>query len=125
MQLIRSISLFAAFAIVMVHSMVPHQHRDELSFAEHEAQHEEASGLIDYLSLAFHLEHGEGQLEEFNSVQHVQLEELSILHAEFINSETTCFTEERSTERFTDHKEIIPISSYEERNCLRGPPSLS
>ena len=63
------IFLHVAMTIVLVHSFVPHQHHEELSIEEHNRQHREASGWIDYLLLAFHIGPNQGHLDEFHSTE--------------------------------------------------------
>ena len=69
MQCIRMFALFSALLIVFLHSFIPHKHHSEFSFTEHEKTHQEASDLLDFLSLAFHVDYGEKHLEEFTSAE--------------------------------------------------------
>jgi hypothetical protein len=48
-----------------LHSLLPHQHFDELDSEEHKEEHAQADGLIDYLQLIFHTDLGDGHMESF------------------------------------------------------------
>ncbi|MFY0652279.1 MAG: hypothetical protein JXQ96_09615 [Cyclobacteriaceae bacterium] len=62
---IRKISLILAGAILLLHTVLPHEHHSELDEAEHVTQHETATGWLDFIMLAFHLDQGEGHLEKY------------------------------------------------------------
>ncbi len=73
MRLVRWISVYMATAIVLLHSFIPHTHHSEVSITEDIRQHKDASSLLDYLALGFHMEHGDGQLCEFVSFDEVEV----------------------------------------------------
>jgi len=49
-----------------LHSVLPHQHHDDLNDSEHKEAHAEADDLIDYLKLVFHTDLGDGHMENFD-----------------------------------------------------------
>lgn len=73
MKLTANIGFFLATILLMLHSVLPHQHHDELSQEEHLAQNEEARTWLDYLKLAFHTDLGDSHLEEFETQNYSQL----------------------------------------------------
>ncbi len=67
MKLIRKISLFLAGSILLLHTVLPHEHHSELSGKEHCEQHETAANLVDFIKLVFHMDQGEGHLEKYQT----------------------------------------------------------
>lgn len=117
---------FFAVLILLIHSIIPHRHHAELSDAEHQKEHIEASSLFDFLALSFHFDHPEGQLEDFTSAQSDvsdvdQLDQLADFSGPIMATAFPEFAEE------DNH-----VYSYQSANgqfsasshSLRGPPSL-
>lgn len=50
-----------------MHSLLPHQHHDELDIIEHSEERAQAEGMVDYLQLLFHTDLGDGHMENFES----------------------------------------------------------
>lgn len=48
-----------------MHTVLPHEHHSELDEVEHVEQHETATGFLDFIKLAFHMDQGEGHLEKY------------------------------------------------------------
>ena len=65
MKLIRNISILLAGVILLLHTVLPHEHHSELNQEEHLAQHESAEGLLDFIKLTFHMDQGEDHLEKY------------------------------------------------------------
>lgn len=65
MKAIGQILLLASGAILMLHSLLPHDHHDELDDLQHYEQRASAESLVDYIKLAFHIDLGEDHLEDF------------------------------------------------------------
>jgi hypothetical protein len=53
---IRNIFLINAVAILLLHSLTPHRHHEEMTYEEHKKAHQNANSIIDYLGIAFHQE---------------------------------------------------------------------
>ena len=51
---IRNILLINIVAILLLHSIIPHRHHEEMTCAEHAKAHENTKDVIGYLRLAFH-----------------------------------------------------------------------
>ncbi|MCB0707380.1 MAG: hypothetical protein KDC34_18815 [Saprospiraceae bacterium] len=54
MHQLKNILLFLAAGIQLLHALVPHRHQETMTAVEHQALHEQADDLIDYIGLAFH-----------------------------------------------------------------------
>ena len=67
MNVIRNISVFVAGIILLLHTLLPHEHHSELNEKEHFEQHESASSLLDFIKLAFHMDQGDGHLEKYRT----------------------------------------------------------
>ena len=65
MNFIRNFTILLAGAILLLHTVLPHEHHSELNEVEHVAQHESAKGLLDFIKMAFHMDQGEGRLEKY------------------------------------------------------------
>lgn len=50
-----------------MHSILPHQHHEEIGSTEHTEEHAEANDFLDYVFLMFHVDLGEGHMENFES----------------------------------------------------------
>lgn len=127
MQRIRIITVFSALLIVLLHSFIPHKHHSEFSFTEHESVHQEASNIIDFLSLAFHVDHGEKHLEEFTvagaDVHSIDTEfQIPVAFDQSFISGTPVFNEKQVG--FTSEPSVSNLLLTCEHS-LRGPPSLS
>ena len=64
MYLIRNILLINVVAILLLHSLTPHRHHEEMTYVEHKKAHENMDSIIDYLGLAFHQD-ASSNLENF------------------------------------------------------------
>lgn len=123
-MILRHTVLFIATSLVLLHSIIPHSHHSELTEEENLKQHETASSIIDYLSLAFHLDHEDGQLEDFipgNDVDPVQLEP-------YILSNFSVGVTLEVTERellLTSYDHFYHDRSSLTSSGLRAPPYLS
>lgn len=128
MKMIRNAALFVATALVLLHSIVPHVHHSDLTSSQDKHMHEEASSIMDFLALAFHLDHSDGNLENYvNSASSCDLELDQIildLPSEIFNIELSSIPidSERSHFCFIYNERGHSCSSPPE---LRGPPSLS
>lgn len=116
-----------AILVLLIHSIVPHQHHAELSDTEHQKQHVEASSILDYIALSFHFDHPDGQLEEYTVAQgdvhevdqFIQLGDLpsAVVDAVFhVEKES-----ENQFYAYQTERQNVSASAH----SLRGPPSLS
>jgi len=116
-----------AILVLLIHSIVPHQHHAELSGAAHQKQHAEASSILDYIALSFHFDHPDGQLEEYTVAQgdihevdqFTQIGDLPSAVVDLVFQVET----ESENHFYTAQVERQNISTS--THSLRGPPSLS
>jgi hypothetical protein len=126
MRQVQFIVQFIAVLILLVHSIVPHHHHDELSEWEHQQEHLEASNILDYLALSLHFDHPDGQLEEFTTAQS---DVTDIDHYDQISdapvsiSEITFPTTKEGKNHFYTYQADLGTFSISALT-LRGPPSL-
>lgn len=69
-QVIRQIKhlfLYTAWAILFVHSVVPHQHEQQPELLVCASAHTHASDVLDFLGHIFHFSTGQDHLESFNA----------------------------------------------------------
>ena len=116
--------------MLILHSLVPHHHHDELSDEEHEIEHDSAETLLDYLELLFHVDAGDGHLEHFQSGEGFNLD------FNFTIDGPSVFIENAinlgSFDPVADNTPIpicyykkVPIPPNILFKPLRGPPSIS
>ncbi len=72
---LRKVALFSVGLILLAHSIVPHVHENELSWAEKYSAHTKAHDFFDFLTLAFQQDHSNildtFLLEDFEKNQHL------------------------------------------------------
>lgn len=124
-MILRHLMMTIATTIVLLHSIIPHSHHSELTHEEHHRQHENASSILDFISLAFHLDHEDGQLEEFVQGNDIDIDQLFPV---------STFTATIQLEIVVWPQDLILYNSldviYTDRSILsskglRAPPSLS
>jgi len=114
----------------LLHSVIPHHHHDHLSVEDHNIEHESADNILDYLELLFHLDMGEGHLENFQSTDgnhlDIQLQyDLGPLSpVEIVYCLKADAEADFSTRPFYS-SDRIPIPPNISSLSLRGPPSVS
>lgn len=113
-----------AGAILLMHSILPHEHHSELDENQHVEDHETASSLLDYIKLAFHLDPGQNHLEEFQVSKQIQAPLVLNMPVEFVYEAVPELMEER----------VIVLPAYQfnfktrfkhQTLRFRGPPQLS
>lgn len=115
--------LLFAFGITFLHSVTPHSHHSKMTIDEDSAQHSESEDLADFLSLLFHSDEGDHNLE--NTLQTESAAEISnsaflVLFAYFT---TPILTIENILLENLYHPSLytgFDISSYSHR----GPPTI-
>lgn len=124
-MLARNMMLFIATTIVLLHSIIPHSHHSELSAEQHLQEHENASSILDYLSLAFHLDHEDGQFEDFTPGQYSTPQHLQ----PFLNSPQVLAIEIQTiaagSRTWTSLEPVFVDRSAANSSGLRAPPTLS
>ncbi len=98
-----------------MHSVVPHQHIDDLGDFDQGEAFEKAGGLLDYVKLLFLTDLGEGHMESFD--QGEQFDFASEFQVEF-NPEITPFSITLSPTNF------VSIPSQVQTNYTDGVPIL-
>lgn len=127
----KHILVYLAGLLVVLHTLLPHQHHSELGNLEYEIQQKEANSLLDYIKLIFQEDVGEAHLEHIVVGQGFEID----TEVNFI------YPPAPSIKLFGDFLEVIPFSMHDEGNytllnfspqrqhqcslALRGPPSLS
>lgn len=110
---------------------MPHAHHSEQSLDEHDAAHESAESLADYLELIFHSDMQDGHLENFESSSSLDLEisstAVSLPLAVLVQSHDFIFSLEisHSASEFYLKDDPYPDSWLLAFFGLRGPPYIS
>lgn len=60
-----------AVSIVFIHNTLPHQHHNELGEVSHAEEVSEATSLLEFLQLGFHLDIGSDHLANFEKAERV------------------------------------------------------
>ena len=116
---------------MLLHSILPHAHHDEMSHPEHSTSHQEADNLIDYLELIFHTDVGEGHLEHFETGQGLDFNIVSNIttvaildivteHLFSVSGELRFIASE-----FYLKDDHLPDCNLHDSFSLRGPPFIS
>lgn len=117
---------FVAVSILLMHSFVPHHHHSELSFEQNQEEHQNADGIIDFLALAFHFDHQEGQMEEFTVAQSdFEFDEIQLLDFATVSNNDlyeSVFNKTKGLISYTPRKLAKRVDLT---RSLRAPPSIS
>ena len=125
MKCVRFIALFLATMVVILHSVVPHNHHCNLSPEEHAKEHQSADSLLDFIALGFHGDHGEGQWEDFSGGNEVQTPlSDAVFVAGCIQVPSTDLVYTESIEAFFGVRPGILNRGLWDSDLLRGPPSV-
>ncbi len=67
MKVLGKIFMFLAVCILMLHTVIPHDHHEDMSefTRTHVIEHESATSWFDYINLAFHFSPAKNHLEDF------------------------------------------------------------
>ena len=65
MLFFRRTSLILAAIVVLLHTVVAHEHISEMSDVEHFTSHKITASVFDNIALSFHVDSGSGHLENF------------------------------------------------------------
>ncbi|MEP2026225.1 MAG: hypothetical protein ABJH98_03590 [Reichenbachiella sp.] len=121
MKLISKISILVAGAILLLHSVLPHEHHDELNSQQHLIAHETANSLMDLIKLAFHFNPGKNHLEEFEPIKEYQSDFLAPIIAEVALVLKPILLNETQV-NFPSFKSGFIIRHLYEELRFRGPP---
>ena len=53
--------------LLLLHTLIPHQHHTELDDSSHYSQHQKADNLYEFFQLIFHQDLGEDHLEDYQT----------------------------------------------------------
>lgn len=128
MKLMRYLLMYVAATLMLAHSLVPHFHVQQNSSETHVEQHEDASSLLDYLTLAFHHEQYDGQLEIYVASDATEVNfdlDQSIITSDFdfVSPNTTSSTEVPA-KKYGDHSLFASSEAAIQTYSLRGPPNI-
>ena len=116
------ISVLLAGALLMFHTLTPHQHHTELNPKEHIIQHRSADSLFDFIKLALHLDQGEGHLENYQLAHALQFSLVAVT-LDIPSFLLENVAEESLDTSFPVTQEAIP-KRFEIYNLrFRGPPA--
>ncbi|MGL1888106.1 MAG: hypothetical protein OCD76_16440 [Reichenbachiella sp.] len=124
MKTVKHIFLFLALSLLMLHSIMPHQHHDDNETVEEYQEHQEAQDLLDYLMLAFHISQGEEHLEEFQVSGSTVMLNHTVVVAVFELVYQPKVVDESNTEYETNFFVLTTSESIVEGYSFRGPPSI-
>ena len=117
----RIILILMAGSILLLHTLMPHQHHSELEAKENFELHESARNWLDLIKLAFHLDQGDDHLENYKISDNLRIifdtfqisEIIFIPYPQVLHSEIDAFP-------FVVNK---PLSRYFACKIrFRGPP---
>ena len=117
------ILMFSSLCILMLHTVMPHQHHGEVSNEIHNFEHDSADSILDFIQLAFHFNPSENHLEDY---QKSNLDFQTLVFCEDVLSpdfaRTILSSIDQNVEGY-DYQQVrpVPISSI----SFRGPPELT
>jgi hypothetical protein len=125
MRIVGFILQSIAIGIILLHSFIPHKHHSDLTEVDHTSQHVEATSFLDIVALGFHVDHQDGELEEFTASLDKDIIEYDLIQC----AANSCaihapLFKEQKVNLYTS----LEIPFLEDFYCkaigLRGPPSL-
>lgn len=127
MRRIQFFFLSFATSIVLLHSIIPHKHHSEITLSEDLQQHQSVDKLIDYVALAFHLDPGQGHLEEFLTTSTDLASDNHFTLSFPIGWEPLngIFNQINQPTQYAEQPMAAPREVYGEAIGLRGPPTQS
>ncbi|PCH52853.1 MAG: hypothetical protein COC22_03485 [Flavobacteriaceae bacterium] len=125
-NVIKQILFRSALVIIVLHTLIPHRHYDEMSKVEHAQLHQNNDDILDLLMLFFHESNDESidnlVVAEFDVKENFDdtvVSNIFLSSSNFPFFDTSYFIKELiiSTSNFSN-------ISFVELNGLRGPPSF-
>jgi hypothetical protein len=74
MRLPGKIGMFLALSLLLLHSVIPHEHHSDMDDVLHYESHTCATSLFDLIQLSFHNNPGDHHLEEFQVTDQIVLD---------------------------------------------------
>lgn len=116
------VAMFIAISILMLHTILPHQHHDQIPDDRHAFEHEQADSLLDYILLAFHANPGENHLEEFEKASSATF---IFLAAELGSFEFQYINAEKDQPVWVEYETTLIPQFFYKQISFRGPPQLT
>ncbi|GEM_PF-948540 len=117
------ILIVLAAMLLLLHTLLPHEHHSELDAIEHFQAHQQASSIFDYLRLAFHFSPGQNHLEDYQTSGY----DLSLI-SPFILINTdqpvVLMTSETLVKNIPPYLSELRIKYLHPSLSFRGPPRL-
>lgn len=112
---------------MLLHTLVPHEHHDEMDAGSHATEHEETDTLLGWIKTIFHHDVGENHLENFDSPEDGLDLDLQINIASAILILTTSDSAQDNPCDQIDNSliEAPPPKRFLTVKGLRGPPYIS
>lgn len=124
MKLLRKISIAIAGTILLMHSVLPHEHHTELNDNQNIQAHERATSLLDFIKLAFHIDLGQDHLEKYKAASQEQVTfDSYVSEIPDFSLETVYF--ENESQKFLAYKNNLYSKYYSRHHSLRGPPYMA
>jgi hypothetical protein len=70
---LKLILIYLAASILLLHSIIPHKHLNDLDNGARSETYAEADGVVDYIKLMFLTDLGEGHMETFDQGKEINL----------------------------------------------------
>ncbi|MCB0465223.1 MAG: hypothetical protein KDC78_06050 [Aequorivita sp.] len=126
-KLLEKIFFNSVLVVILLHTLIPHPHSDEMTVEEHIALHKDSNTLFDVISVAFHESNDENLdnliVAQYDSVKGdkitYQNSTIAILYSTFSVIEKT--TVEKAIQTNTNSPKKLFIVKL---NGERGPPCM-
>ncbi len=123
MRIIRHFSVLVAGALLLLHTLMPHEHHALIDNGDHLCPLHKTTTLSGLFQLAFHMDQGEGHLENFNVEQEFQFIAIpapsySVLFELPVAVDVTAQLHHTETTE-------SPPSYFPPQLTFRGPPSMA
>lgn len=119
------IALLLAVGVLFLHNTLPHTHHTESDEMLHNAEHQEANSLLDYLRLAFHIDLGGDHLENFEHANELAVDAPPV---HLLNSYTTTTLKNKAENKAPSFQPLsewfFPPQHFWEQIYFRGPPRV-
>jgi hypothetical protein len=121
MRLFSKISILLAGIILMLHTMMPHEHHSSYENAVHIVKPEPIHNIFELIRLAFHFDQGEGHLDQYKQSNGQQLDFKTLFTESYGIDQHLVILEDRSVS-FPVDQVVIPIHYLYPHLRFRGPP---
>lgn len=121
MKFIRKISIILAGSILLMHSILPHEHHSELDVNQHVEEHETATSLLDFIKLAFHVDLGQDHLESYKVDQQEQVT-FHLIASPILEFSFEAPCTQAQPQKFIPFEDKLHSRDFPQHLRLRGPP---